>query len=298
MILSEAPLLVFGVLYDYYRVEGEVMLVTNAKKKRIFDMKTMSRPEEGHSAETDLMKIYATNAHQSTTDGCLYIYEVASRINHECMPSATLNFFAGGAVVLVAAREIKAGEEITVSYGPTATGPGIERRKKIAQIFNFACRCNACKTNRHVKLEFDTTSFSTNSLDKPLFNRHRKEELEAATRVGEWYKGLRDLFDKLGLNMSRKVAAATAHNLATNTTVFKWEDEVEAAGKEWDEHLASHNEFGLSEDVLSKLAKPDKLHLRKKGMEMSMAARYRFHQQPSQMIQGEASMAERISDSA
>lgn len=72
----------------------------------------------------------------------------ASALNHSCMPTVQLSF--RGAVLVGRARgRIRAGDELTISYGPTAGfDPGDTRRRQLRTQYCFDCGCPACQTER------------------------------------------------------------------------------------------------------------------------------------------------------
>lgn len=81
------------------------------------------------------------------------LYRVASYINHSCAPSARPVFASGTAELsIVAAQDIKAGEEITVSYVDTKkrskdknlADARKHRRLELARGWGFACDCTRC----------------------------------------------------------------------------------------------------------------------------------------------------------
>ena len=88
-----------------------------------------------------------TNGFQRGEHGRLY--EKMSRFNHSCKPNTTeLEVNDVGKVFLVAARDIKKGEELTVQYG--ATGSTSDRKAFLEMKYNFDCQCEACQANETV----------------------------------------------------------------------------------------------------------------------------------------------------
>mmetsp|Transcript_107733 Transcript_107733/g.303511 ORF Transcript_107733/g.303511 Transcript_107733/m.303511 type:complete len:562 (+) Transcript_107733:91-1776(+) len=73
---------------------------------------------------------------------------LASSVNHDCQPNALLRFQGDGAVevVVCASGGVGPGEEITISYGPTAaTMPCADRQAVLSGQYGFTCTCSACK---------------------------------------------------------------------------------------------------------------------------------------------------------
>ena len=74
------------------------------------------------------------------------VFLVASRINHSCRPNAHAVFDADLMATVRVVRRVAAGEEITVSYGPTtdSTPERAERRRRLGASHAFECACAAC----------------------------------------------------------------------------------------------------------------------------------------------------------
>lgn len=71
------------------------------------------------------------------------IFPLVARINHACKPNAQHAWNeAEGLEVVHAVREIKEGEELTLSY--SIGGPSQERRSSLKECFGFECACEAC----------------------------------------------------------------------------------------------------------------------------------------------------------
>lgn len=79
-----------------------------------------------------------------------------SQLNHSCAPSAKPAFTSGTAEMhLVATRDIKTGDEITVSYVDTskrgkdnAMEARRRRRMELARGWHFACSCTRCEEEK------------------------------------------------------------------------------------------------------------------------------------------------------
>lgn len=80
------------------------------------------------------------------------LYFVSSYIAHSCAPSARISFGKGTSELhLVAAKDIKKGQEITMSYVDVTQRPGESadearqrRRQELARGWKFACACERC----------------------------------------------------------------------------------------------------------------------------------------------------------
>eukprot|EP00918_Siedleckia_nematoides_P050098 GHVU01109647.1.p1 GENE.GHVU01109647.1~~GHVU01109647.1.p1 ORF type:complete len:726 (+),score=102.33 GHVU01109647.1:94-2178(+) len=73
------------------------------------------------------------------------LYPTLALVNHSCDPNSEVNFF-GKEVIIRPSRNIKKGQEITVSYGPLFfKDPKSERREMLKKNYQFDCQCQACK---------------------------------------------------------------------------------------------------------------------------------------------------------
>ncbi|KAI8612285.1 hypothetical protein BC830DRAFT_1137496 [Chytriomyces sp. MP71] len=87
----------------------------------------------------------------ATMEDCTTVYGrglfmQASLFNHACRPTCVLSFPSAGAGIAVrAARDVQAGEAVTVSYGPTESRMNrLERRRVTASKWFFECACADC----------------------------------------------------------------------------------------------------------------------------------------------------------
>lgn len=77
----------------------------------------------------------------------LAVYRTACMANHSCEPNAFVSFSReGGRALLVALRQISAGEQVTISYFPLAQRmPDTRARQECLQHkYSFTCQCSAC----------------------------------------------------------------------------------------------------------------------------------------------------------
>merc|ERR1719471_703052 len=75
------------------------------------------------------------------------IYPNFALLNHSCDQN-TSKYFAGDTVVVVASKNISAGEEVTENYFPMAQViPRAERRSWLSDHYWFDCLCSSCQTN-------------------------------------------------------------------------------------------------------------------------------------------------------
>ncbi|KAF5592105.1 SET domain-containing protein [Fusarium pseudocircinatum] len=71
------------------------------------------------------------------------VYPTICLINHSCLPNSHQNWNSeAGHETIHAIRQIKAGEEITISY--YEGGPSMQRRPMLKRSFGFDCACSLC----------------------------------------------------------------------------------------------------------------------------------------------------------
>ncbi|CAJ1457052.1 unnamed protein product [Effrenium voratum] len=76
--------------------------------------------------------------------------ELARSVNHSCRPNAILRFDSEDLVELVVSSPVPAGEEVMISYGPTAsTMPRSKRQAALLAEYGFECLCSACASVAH-----------------------------------------------------------------------------------------------------------------------------------------------------
>ncbi len=97
------------------------------------------------------------------------------RMNHSC-ESNSFVMGHGRYNLLFASRDIKAGEEVTMSYSPyTSIYPCEHRSRLIAEQFSFKCLCTRCereKTKKALVIKDDASLFYFSEMDSATFIRH------------------------------------------------------------------------------------------------------------------------------
>lgn len=73
----------------------------------------------------------------------LGVYPLAAMINHSCIPNCIQHFNDEGVIAIRTMRNIKAGEEISISYIDIAM-PTWLRRKELLKSYYFHCNCDRC----------------------------------------------------------------------------------------------------------------------------------------------------------
>ena len=76
----------------------------------------------------------------------------SSRHNHDCAPNARSVIEADGSVQIQSLKEIKDGEEVTISYVDPKL-PYEERRKTLLKHYGFECRCARCLNEQRSELK-------------------------------------------------------------------------------------------------------------------------------------------------
>lgn len=95
-----------------------------------------------------IIATFNTNAFEFPVQNGVVIamFLTISRVNHSCVPSAWKDINMpgpGGFAGIRAARDLKAGEEITLAYHETRI-PRSQRQENFRRIWDFECTCPAC----------------------------------------------------------------------------------------------------------------------------------------------------------
>lgn len=113
------------------------------------------RIEEQHAARTGseatLISIFQTNCMEMGTGAAVFLH--TSRFNHSCNPNACFSWNASiGKETIHSMRDIKEGEEITISY------VDMEHDKRLRawelKHYGFVCDCPACGDEEDVSTSF------------------------------------------------------------------------------------------------------------------------------------------------
>jgi hypothetical protein len=105
-----------------------------------------SDPSSCSSHEVDEVGTILRAAERSPGSGTA-LYSTASLLNHNCSPNLTLTMSAGGHIALVASRDIKIGEEISITY-IDANLPKSDRLRTLRHAYGFECTCSRCQKER------------------------------------------------------------------------------------------------------------------------------------------------------
>ena len=75
------------------------------------------------------------------------LYPTACLLNHSC-DSNVYKYFSGSTIVVLAAKNIEMGDEVTEGYFPhVQVCPRDERRGWLAEHYLFLCQCPACQVD-------------------------------------------------------------------------------------------------------------------------------------------------------
>ncbi|KAJ3740960.1 hypothetical protein DFH05DRAFT_1507880 [Lentinula detonsa] len=105
------------------------------------------------------------------------VYTVSSYLAHSCEPSARPSFDAGTSQVhLIATRDLKAGEELTVAYvdvtqheGESVVDCRRRRRMELARGWKFACPCERCeREGKELGVSSDENMEDASKVEKSL----------------------------------------------------------------------------------------------------------------------------------
>ena len=99
-----------------------------------------------------------TNSFEAEVDGRkhAYLFDKTSRFNHSCKPN--ISFYHNPLTQLravYATRDIKAGEELCVTYLAKTYVPYSQRQADLLERYNFTCMCEVCSASKAERVQFD-----------------------------------------------------------------------------------------------------------------------------------------------
>ncbi|KAM0720003.1 hypothetical protein Q7P37_004138 [Cladosporium fusiforme] len=141
-ILSEPPLFTTASLSNPATFEKDLGAIVKALPKdgqRAFLSLHNNNP--GSDPFTNIVRSNGYPLGPNSDVGA--IFPLVARLNHACKPNAQHCWNEKeGVEVVHALREVKEGEELTLSY--SMGGPSEERRGSLKEYFGFDCQCEAC----------------------------------------------------------------------------------------------------------------------------------------------------------
>lgn len=109
------------------------------------------------------------------------VFLILSRVNHSCVPNANRAWNDDLKVTtLYAARDIKKGEQIFISY--IHSGSRAERQEYLEKCFNFTCKCKACSLEGEELEESDKRRKMIELADEQVIKLFKEENIELALR--------------------------------------------------------------------------------------------------------------------
>lgn len=79
------------------------------------------------------------------------LFPLISKLNHSCVPNASVDFSSNNTGVVTATREILPGEEICISYIEEEDERGFEERQTALVDYQFECDCPRCEKENPTK---------------------------------------------------------------------------------------------------------------------------------------------------
>lgn len=125
--------------------------LTKLPKPRQEEIMSLHNHKE-NSKDSELLSIFRTNSFGfSENENRSAIYMICSRFNHSCDPNCTWEIEKAGkdankkdrSIRIIARRDIKAREELTIAYIPTV-GWVEKRRDDLLINYGFKCDCSRC----------------------------------------------------------------------------------------------------------------------------------------------------------
>jgi hypothetical protein len=120
-------------------IEGKLNLLSHDDKRNFFSLHN-STPGDSYPL-TGIVKTNALSLGSNSRVGG--IFPTISRINHSCRPNTQHTWNSStGHETIHAIRDIKKGEEITISYN--LGGPSQPRMQRLKRSYGFDCTCDLC----------------------------------------------------------------------------------------------------------------------------------------------------------
>lgn len=178
------------------------------------------------------------------------VYEVTSRLNHDCLPNCRHRITAGGDLVLYTIKDIKQGEELTMDY-LQAVGTAASRRAELAKDYGFECQCLSCTNN--VTLSPRICSYTdSDSLTAPRIGLRTAANIKGEMAVKEWIQEYEDFFLNLVIASLDQLISGKA--VAGGSISREMVDLVVTFSREAiRQYLVRNNKFGVDEFVIEGL---------------------------------------------
>lgn len=118
------------------------------------------------------------------------IFATTSLINHSCLPNASVSFQPRfGVAVVTSIRDLRAGEDIRISYGPMVnsynSSTAEERMNRLKRNYGFDCDCEGCARGwPGLKFTVDSKISSEEDMNQPQeIMKHPVEKLAECQEI-------------------------------------------------------------------------------------------------------------------
>ncbi|GIQ79465.1 hypothetical protein KIPB_000113 [Kipferlia bialata] len=176
-------------------VDRELALCSDAQRQEFFALSD-ARSQDYYLNEQSSLGIMMTNAFLSHSGENMLLFPLTSRMNHSCAPNTLWQEVTtpeGVSIVVRAARDVPAEEELTISYIHLWSSFD-ERKSELANTFHFNCMCPTCSLEGEEREKSDSRRKQGFSLIKKIrqeavgmFNSEEKSQhralLEMVTEV-------------------------------------------------------------------------------------------------------------------
>lgn len=205
--------------------------------------------------ETPFMRIWNDNSFSLPQVNYTCVYEVASRLNHSCIPNATVGFTPNDVMVVRTSRDIKEGEEITIQYTGYKGGNKKSRRAVLQKKYGFICRCNSCLSKQDLPIilqPLEPINEPYNATAKVL-NERNMASLTASRNIVAWANHMIELMpDAEEMFMDRWEDDVARETILGGPYEEFNDDLLESALEGWMYLLKHKNIFRLSPEVINK----------------------------------------------
>ncbi|RWS30885.1 SET and MYND domain-containing protein (SMYD)-like protein [Leptotrombidium deliense] len=136
-----AAILLAQLLKDVFKVDFDTCVVASIVLKLMMIIKT-----NAFTITDDKLSEHceATTSGNETNIGH-GLYALPSLFSHSCDPNC-YQYFKGSKIRILTTKRVEAGEEVTISYGPSFRVCSYEeRQKKLENTFCFRCFCSYCE---------------------------------------------------------------------------------------------------------------------------------------------------------
>lgn len=207
-ILREAPFI--NAQRSLLSIEAGFQTLSEEKKKKFLALHSRCTCKKRPCDETLVMRIWNTNSFDikpnKADDGVqhTFVFELASRINHSCLPNTTHGFTKELFISFQVVRDIQEGEELTHDYLGAGRFPSrVFRRQAMSERYGFHCCCTACAGNQDLTrisikgpiLRDEMRQFEKRTKGAEVLNKPTLKELEKMEEAEEWIAGLAKIWE-------------------------------------------------------------------------------------------------------